>query len=93
MGVSEDGRYLYLLVIDGRKDKYSVGVAYNEIAEWLMVHGAFNGINLDGGGSSTLVIAGRGGEPVIVNRYSDPTERVVANHIGILLEEDAAGAP
>lgn len=89
VGLSEDGRYLYMMVIDGRRDDYSVGVGYNEIAEWLMMHGAFTGINLDGGGSSTLVIADAEGNPVVVNKYSDPTERVVANHIGIILEKAA----
>jgi hypothetical protein len=85
IGISGSGRYLYLLVVDGRRDGWSVGVDCNSLADWMRMHGASTAINMDGGGSSTLVIADRDGNPVILNKVSDPTERVVANHIGILL--------
>ncbi|MBN1412924.1 MAG: phosphodiester glycosidase family protein [Spirochaetales bacterium] len=85
IGLSIDGRFLYLLVVDGRRPRYSVGLDYKSLVQWLKVHGAYKGINVDGGGSSTLVVAGKRGGPVIVNSVSGGAERVVANHIGIRL--------
>jgi hypothetical protein len=47
-------------------------------------------MNLDGGGSSTLVIEGEDGQPVILNspidHYIPGTERPVANHLGIYIK-------
>lgn len=53
-GVSQDGRVVYLLVIDGRRHA-SQGATIQEVGAWLKHFGAWNGINLDGGGSTTLV--------------------------------------
>lgn len=85
-GISRDGRYLILMTIDGRQPGYSEGVTKPEAAEWLKRLGAWNALNLDGGGSTTLVIEGPDGEPVILNRPCGPpvgTQRRVANHLGI----------
>lgn len=69
VGVSEDGRWLFLLVIDGRQPGYSAGATLVETAAWLQRLGAWSGLNLDGGGSTTLVreVAG---QPVTLNRVS-----------------------
>jgi hypothetical protein len=53
-GLSEDGRMLYLLTVDGRQAA-SGGVSYPELAGWLRHFGAYTGINMDGGGSTTMV--------------------------------------
>lgn len=78
MGISQDGKTLFLAVIDGRRQD-SVGATTLEIGLVMQRNGAWRGINLDGGGSSAMFIKGRG----IVNFPSDGSERVVANHIGI----------
>ncbi|MBN1411460.1 MAG: phosphodiester glycosidase family protein [Spirochaetales bacterium] len=86
VGLSGDTKYLYLMVVDGRS-KESVGATELEAAEWLKFHGAYNGLNMDGGGSSVMIIAGKNGKPVILNHPSDSngnTDRIVANHIGIV---------
>lgn len=54
IGVSEDARYVYFLVIDGRRHA-SEGATTEEVGAWLMYFGAWDGINLDGGGSATIV--------------------------------------
>ncbi|MFO0978650.1 MAG: phosphodiester glycosidase family protein [Planctomycetaceae bacterium] len=54
LGVSEDGRFLFVMIVDGRRYS-SQGVTTAELGQWLLDMGAHNGINMDGGGSSTLV--------------------------------------
>lgn len=69
MGLSQDRRYLYLLVIDGRQDSlgYSDGAYDWETAEWLKLAGAWDGANLDGGGSSCMVAMDSTGQPISIN--------------------------
>lgn len=86
-GVSQDQRYLYLMVIDGRQPGYSVGAYDYETAAWLLLAGAYDGVNMDGGGSSTLVVEGSTGDPLRLNRPSavadSGRERTVGSHFGI----------
>ncbi len=53
-GLSEDRRFLFLMTIDGRRHA-SLGCTIAEAGEWLRHFGAYTGINMDGGGSTTLV--------------------------------------
>ncbi|MDR2808518.1 MAG: phosphodiester glycosidase family protein [Spirochaetaceae bacterium] len=55
VGVSFDGNTLFLLVVDGRRAS-SIGVTEAELGIVLRQLGAFNGLNLDGGGSALLVL-------------------------------------
>ena len=55
VGLSQDGRYLYVIVIDGRQPGYSVGTTSVETADIMIAFGAYTAINLDGGGSTDLV--------------------------------------
>jgi exopolysaccharide biosynthesis protein len=86
---NKNGRWLYLVVVDGRQPLYSAGATFDELADILMAHGAYFGMSLDGGGSTTMVIEGADGQPVILNspidQYVPGRERPVANHIGIFL--------
>ena len=89
-GVSEDGRLLYLLVIDGRQPGYSIGATTAEAAEWLKYFGAHSGLNLDGGGSTALVISdGKGGFRLLnqpIHNGFPGLERAVGNHLGVFAE-------
>jgi hypothetical protein len=77
-------------VIDGRQEGYSEGVSTYELAQWMLFIGAYDALNLDGGGSSTLAIEGKNGKPVVLNspiHLGMPgCERIVANHLGIFAE-------
>ena len=90
IGMNRNGRWLYLVVIDGRQPFYSTGATYQELADLLKDFGAFSAMALDGGGSSTMVIEGVNGTPVILNSpidsYIPGRERSVANHFGIYLD-------
>ena len=55
-----------LVTVDGRQPEHSVGMSLLEAADLLLALGATEGINLDGGGSTTFVSAGR-----VVNTPSD----------------------
>jgi hypothetical protein len=83
VGISRDQRYLILMTIDGRQTDYSEGATTAETAEWLRKLGAFSGLNLDGGGSTALVIEGPDGSPLPLNSPSGKHERWVANHLGV----------
>jgi hypothetical protein len=91
IGFNKNGRWAYLVVVDGRQPFYSAGATFDELAEILVAHGAFFGMSLDGGGSSTMVIQGENGEPLILNspidQYVPGRERPVANHIGIYIRK------
>ncbi len=52
-GISADQRYVYLMAIDGRRYS-SQGSSIGEVGQWLKFFGAWSGINMDGGGSTTL---------------------------------------
>ncbi|MBW3081578.1 phosphodiester glycosidase family protein [Bifidobacterium saguinibicoloris] len=78
-GISKDGTRLYLLEVDGNQAD-SAGMTLYEMARQLQAFGAWNAVNLDGGGSATMIARKAGTTaPRIVNRPSDGNERSVAN--------------
>jgi len=83
VGLSEHGRYLYLVVIDGRQPGYSVGTTHTETADLMIAFGAYSAINLDGGGSTDMVEDDGHGGAKIINRPSGGAERFDANQLGI----------
>lgn len=56
VGVSKDGKTVFMMVVDGRRYTYSNGMNYVEMGKCFKAIGAYNAINLDGGGSSTFLI-------------------------------------
>lgn len=66
IGATADGKII-LLVCDGRNMRGSAGFTLDELAAKMIALGAVNAINLDGGGSSTIV----GHEGTVLNRPSD----------------------
>jgi Phosphodiester glycosidase len=80
LGATADGRLL-VVTVDGRQPGHSVGMTLRELAELFVTLGARSAINLDGGGSTTMVIDG-----TIVNRVSDPQERRVPTALLVLRE-------
>lgn len=86
-GIADDGRTLLLLVVDGRQPGYSEGVTSDELGELLRSLGAVEGINFDGGGTSTMAIANPTGTAQLINRPINGgkpgKERIGASHLGI----------
>jgi hypothetical protein len=89
-GISQDGKYLYLTVIDGRR-KSSIGATEEETALLLRSLGSWEGINFDGGGSSALAMRFADGTVKTINtpiHGGIPNqERAVAGCIGVRLRE------
>jgi hypothetical protein len=89
IGYSRNGRYLFLVVVDGRQPFHSDGITLAELAQALISMGAKYAMNLDGGGSSTLVVQDADGRPRLLNSPIDNhlpgRERAVANHLGIFV--------
>ncbi len=79
VGVTEDGKLIFLLAA-GRANN-AVGMTYDEMAVIMAEMNADRAINLDGGGSSALVIHG---ERVNQLPGHSQNERVVANHLAII---------
>lgn len=67
IGFSKEKDKLFLFAIDGRQE-FSKGVSLKKFAEIMLSEGVYEGLNFDGGGSTTLVINNK-----IVNSPSDKT--------------------
>jgi exopolysaccharide biosynthesis protein len=86
VGVSKDGKTLYLVVADGRRANVP-GLTLAELATFMNSRlDACWAINLDGGGSSAMWVGDH-----IVNRPSDGVERRVGDHLAVVLKADYAG--
>lgn len=83
LGFSQDNTKLFLATIDGRHGDFT-GMTQTELAYLMAEAGAYNAINLDGGGSSEMVTKSLGETNLeIINHPSDGTERRIHNGIGI----------
>lgn len=91
-GVTADGHTLILLIIDGRQPGHSLGVTLPELAGLMLELGAFEAVNLDGGGSTSFYLRRADGS-VVTNRPSGGKWRPVANHLGVWIGEPAPAAP
>jgi hypothetical protein len=78
-GITKKGRVV-LLAVDGRTSK-SIGFTLYQLGTEMKALGAVDAVNLDGGGSTTMWLKGRG----VVNHPTDSTgERPISNAIVIL---------
>ena len=78
VGVTADGRVL-LIAVDGRQPGYSKGMTLRRFARLFLDYGAVEALNLDGGGSTTVVVDGE-----VKNRPSDGRERSVSSALVVL---------
>ena len=82
IGFSRDSATVYFVAVDGRQET-SDGMSLVELGDFLVSIGVYQGMNFDGGGSTSLVINGK-----LVNRPSDQTgERAVGNAILVRARE------
>jgi exopolysaccharide biosynthesis protein len=87
VALDKAGKRLILIVVDGRQPNYSEGATLTELGEIIIEQGGYFGMNLDGGGSTTLVKEGGFGRAEVLNSPIDHRipgwQRPVGNHLGI----------
>ncbi|TFH00761.1 MAG: T9SS type A sorting domain-containing protein [Calditrichales bacterium] len=77
-GFSQDSSKFYLVTVDGRQT-ISKGMSLIEMADFMIDLGIWNAINLDGGGSTVMVVRDQ-----IENSPSDGSERPVTNGFAVI---------
>jgi len=83
LGTDKRNKTLYLITVDGRQN-LSIGMTQSEFAEFLKNIGIYNAINLDGGGSTSMVARKSGNfELATINNPSGGYLRSVINGVGI----------
>lgn len=96
VGVSGDQNTLYLVTIDGRQPAFSMGASLAEAAAIMHHVGASDALNVDGGGSTTMVLRDPDGASQLLNSPSGGSERVVGSNLGLRalpLQPEATRAP
>jgi len=88
IGILNNGNII-IVAVNGRsrvKDSSktnpkSIGMTLEELADFLKEHGAVDALNLDGGGSTTMVVSGE-----VVNNPADGVEKNIASAIVVKLK-------
>lgn len=97
VGTDAAGETLWIVVADGRQPDYSMGLTLVELACLFQSLGCHDALNLDGGGSSTLVVQSAHGAHAVLNTpLNNKTRgvlRQVAHNLGIYLPVAAGGPP
>ncbi len=85
VGYNRDESKLMMFVVDGRQNELSIGMTLRELAAFMIERNVYYGINLDGGGSTTMYLRGK-----VVNSPSDATgERAVSNALVVLCNKQS----
>jgi len=84
-GFSADSSVLYLASIDGRQSG-SIGMNYRQLADLMIFLGAYHAINLDGGGSTTMMVRNK----IANSLFAD--ERSVANALMVISTAPDSGS-
>ena len=83
VGFDAEKSRLWMVVVDGRQPGYSDGMTLPELAGLFEALGVTEAVNLDGGGSTVMVLSG-----ATVSRPSDAEgERPVVNALGVIRDE------
>ena len=91
LGLSADGKTLVVLAVDGRQPGYSEGATCVDLADILLGEGCTDAVNMDGGGSTSLVIWDRkNSRPKMLNSQGNGYMRKVGFNLGITFPDDEA---
>ena len=90
VATNKQGNILWLIAVDGKQPLYSEGATIAELTEIVRDLGAYTALNLDGGGSTTLVMT-KNNKPKLLNAPIHTKlpmrERPVANHLGFYADK------
>ncbi len=82
-GFDSSGKWLLMVVVDGRQSGYSEGVSLYELARILQKQNYSHAINLDGGGSSIMLVKNPDGSIRTINSPSGRSPRPVPVMLGV----------
>lgn len=83
IGVNEDNTELILVTVDGRSNRHH-GIGQREFGKLLKELGSHHGVNLDGGGSTTMAVKfPKTDSAKLVNKPSSGYQRPVVNGVGV----------
>ena len=83
IGFNRDNTEMIMVTVDGRNKEYT-GVKQTELAEIMIGLGAYNAVNMDGGGSTTMGIDFlKNSNVTVANIPSDGRERRIASGVGV----------
>lgn len=89
-GFMSDDRKIFLVVIDGRQNTWSVGVNYPDMQAFMKAIGCQWAFNIDGGGSSTFIVRKDGASFTDASRFqiknhpSDGSERAIGPGLAVI---------
>jgi hypothetical protein len=95
LGLDARRRLAWLVTVDGRQPGFSEGASLDELTDILISLGARDAINLDGGGSTTMVVESANGHLVLnrpIHTGVPGRERPSANHLGVRARPISDGA-
>ena len=93
-GLSQDGLFLFFMTVDGRQSGYSDGCTVYELGDFLRQFGAYTGLEMDGGGSTTMATYNTSTSSAqLLNvpsgrLFGSVAERAVGNNWGVYLASD-----
>ncbi|CEM61813.1 phosphodiester glycosidase family protein [Treponema phagedenis] len=87
VGIANNGKTLILLLVEAENTKRSQGLDFESTALFLKRFGAEDGLHLDGGGSSTLVVKKNGAYKVIAPTIAFLPLRRVASCLGFVIHK------
>lgn len=89
VGVTQDRKQMIFLTVDGRTSNFR-GLDMKELAKLMVELGSYEAINMDGGGSTEMLVKQLGQTSAsVVNTPSDGGERSIKNGIGIISNSDS----
>lgn len=93
-GISADGKKIYLAAVEGRTSR-SAGLTLGELSDFMISIGCDKAVNLDGGGSTAMVLKELGSQTGsrVINPEKNSSERKVVSGIGIFNTSPATGVP
>ena len=75
VGIDATGKNVFFVTVDGRQTGHSLGSNLQDLGEYMISLGANYALNLDGGGSTAMVVRDLGtNTPVLVNKPSNGSE-------------------
>lgn len=83
IGISQDNRYVIWVCVDGRQSGWSLGATVYDMSLWQLSFGAYNAINLDGGGSTITTRSNDAGGYTILNQPCYGYARSNGVHLGV----------